>query len=231
MPVINIPDTIFDNPAFNDLNPTSLIPLGGRLMSSSPHVDGLLMGGAELISAFAAANPVKARNAKGDWSWNRTAAGAETPFYRVTIGQLLRLGELYNLGEFSAPGVQTNYPPAPAKGIAIVDFFVGYSVSVVGLTSATLRLGKTVYPKSATGVVAFAQTDLVAATAVTQLAATGSLAQYAYFDVGGPSSLTGPLVFSVDDLGLVEIEFAPVLANTGVLQVAYMGAHVQFNYN
>jgi hypothetical protein len=226
--VINIPDTIFDNPAFNDLNPTALQPLGGRLMSSAPHVDGLLLAGPEAMDVDTATHtlqPVKTRNAVGDWSFNRTAAGAETISVRTTIGEMIRLGELYNLGGFSAPGVATNYPAAPSKGVQITDFFVGYSVGVVALTSGTLRLGKTVYSKNVAGAV-FVQTDIVAAQALTKLTATGALNQYAYFVFAVPTP-----VWHVDDLGLVEIEATFVMANTGVLQVAYMGCHCNFNRN
>src|SRR6266478_3225467 len=138
MPILKIPDTIFDNPCFNDLNPTSLTPVGGRLMCSSPHTDGLLFAGAGSLDKDSA-NLVLTRNAKGDWSLNRTAAGAETYNIRMTLGDMsgiVRTGENYELGEFGSG--QTDNPPAPAKGVQIKDFFAIYKSGVVALTSATL---------------------------------------------------------------------------------------------
>jgi hypothetical protein len=229
MPVLNVPDTIFDNPTQNDLNPTSLVPLGGRLMCSSPHVDGLILFDANRLQSSGGGAQTVVRNAKGDWSLN-IAASAATVFVRGCNPTIQRIGELYNLGEFSASGVQTNYPPAPPKGIAILDFFAIYSVGTAALTSATLRLGKTVYSKTAGGA-AFAQTDLVAATAI-QTATTPSLSQYTYQDVAGPSSVTaGPYVFSADDIGMLEVELSWVNPGTSVVQVASLGAHCLFNYD
>jgi hypothetical protein len=221
--VINIPDTIFDNPCFNDLNPTSLTPLGGRLMSSSPHVDGLIQFDANRLQSSGGGAQTFVRNAKGDWSLN-IAASAATVFVRGCNPVVQRLGETYNLGEFSASGVQTNYPPAPAKGIEIIDFYAIYSVGTAALTSATLRLGSTVYSKTAGGG-AFTQTDIVAATGV-QTATTPSLAQYTYQDV-----LVAAPAFSVSDIGLLEVELSWVNPGTSVVQVAELGFHCNFNCN
>lgn len=219
MPTVKIPDTIFDNPTQNDLNPTTLVVSGGRLMSSAPHTDGLLIVGAESL-AKDSANLVLTRNAKGDWSLNRTAAGAETYNVRSTLGDMgcfVRIGETYELGGFGSG----NNPTAPAKGIQVKDFFAIYKSGVVALTAATLRLGKTVYSNSPAGA-AFAQTDIIAATAVQ----TANNANYGYQDVAGPN----PLVFSIDDLGLIEVELQVVMANTGTVAIAALGAHINFNY-
>lgn len=213
-----VADTIFDHPAFNDF-PSNTVS-GGRLMSSSPHIDGLIIVGTNDIDVDST-NLVKTRNAKGDWSFNRTGAGAETYNIRVTLDQLLRTGEKYINDIFG----QDSKIAAPDKGIAIVDFFAIYSVITQPLTGATLRLGKTVYSQTAGGA-AFAQTDLVNATAV-QTAVTPAANQYTFQKVAGPS----PTVFHKDDLGLIEIEFVPVLQNGSVFKVAALGAHLQFNYN
>lgn len=213
-----VPDTIFDSPTVNDLNPTSLVPLGGRLMSSAPHTDAMLIAGPESL-AKDSANLALTRNGKGDWSLNRTAAGAETYNVRLAPAELLRLGEVY-YGQWPSPG-----PAAPDKGIQISDFFIVYSVGVVALTSATLRLGKTVFSKTAGGA-AFTQTDIVAATGIATTT-TPAAGQPQYAVVAGPS----PLVFSKDDLGLVEIEAVIVMANTGTLRIYGMGFHANFNYN
>lgn len=213
-----ISDMIFDNPAFNDLPLTT--PSGGRLMSSAPHVDGLIMVGTNDIDVDSA-NLVKTRNAKGDWSFNRTGAGAETYNIRITLDQLLRTGEKYINDLFG----QDSKIAAPDKGIAVIDFFAIYSVITQPLTGATLRLGKTVYSQTAGGGV-FTQTDLVAATAI-QTAVTPAANQYTFQKVAGPS----PTVFHKDDAGLIEIEFVPVLQNGSVFKAVALGAHFNFNYN
>lgn len=218
---LNVPDHILDNPVFNDL-PSGMTPLGGRLMSSAPHTDGMFIFGPEVL-AKDSANLVLTRNAKGDWSLNRVAAGAETYNVRISLGELLRTGETYNLGLFGSG--QAYAPSAPAKGLQIIDFFVIYSETVATLTTATLRLGKTVFSKTAGGA-AFAQTDIVAATGIST-AVTPAAGQPIYQSVAGPS----PLVFSTDDLGLLEIEAVFVMQNTGVIRVYGMGCHVNFNFN
>lgn len=198
-------------------------------MCSAPHTDGLLMIATGDIDVDSS-NLVKARNAKGDWSFNRTAAGAETYNCRVAVDQLLRTGETYVLDLFGDPTKQTFAPAAPDKGLSILDFFVIYSVGVVNLTSATLRLGKTVY-SSVAGGGAFTQTDLVAATGI-QTTQTPAANQYTRQAVAFQTNSSGtPLVFNKDDLGLLEIEANFVMANTGTLRVVALGAHCFFNYN
>lgn len=221
---IIVPDSIFDNPVQNDLNPANQSILGGRLMSSAPHTDGLLLAEAGAISwSGTGATKLPVRNAKGDWSLNRTAGGAETHFFRCTLGNmnLIRLGESAILGVFGTGNTYT--PPQPDKGLEIIDFFAIYLVGVAALTSATLRVGKTVYSSAIAGG-AFTQTDLQS-QAVPAGGLTTSGGNYRYVDV----PTTTP-VFHKDDLGLVEIEFSPVMANTGTLQLAAIGAHVNFNY-
>lgn len=220
---IVVPDTIYDNPAFNDLNPASQTVLGGRLMSSAPHTDGLLFAGAGQCDRDSA-NLLLTRNGNGDWTLNRTAAGAETYHIRAILGDMggmLRIGEQYVLGDFPATGFQTYAPNAPAKGLEIKDFFAVYKSGVVALTSATLRFGKMVY-SSVAGGAAPVQTDIVAATAIS----TANTANYQEQDILGPS----PLVFSVDDLAIVEVEATIVMANTGTLAFVGIGCHVNFNY-
>jgi hypothetical protein len=98
------------------------------------------------------------------------------------------------------------------------------NIGVAALTSATLRLGKSIYPLSGAAAAAPVQTDLVAATAIATAANGAGL--YLTNQVAGPS----PTVFSIDDLGLVEIELSVVMAATGTVAIAGLGAHVDFNY-
>lgn len=212
----NYPDTIIFDPIQADLANAGQTFTGGRLMNYLPHVDGLLMKAGLQVSSV---NLVLTRNGIGDWSYNRTAAGAETYFLRTSLSDLLRTGEIYHYG-----GFHDQPPSAGPKGIAILDFFAILNIGVVALTSATLRLGKSVYPLSTAVAAAPVQTDLVAATAIP--VATNGAGAYLTSQVAGPS----PTVFSVDDLGLVEIELAIVMANTGTVKIAGLGAHCQFNY-
>lgn len=227
--IIKAADTIFDHPAFNNfpLNPGSL--QGGRLMSSAPHVDGMHMVGPTYIDVDSA-NPVKTRNGNGDWSYNRTAAGAETYHFHTTLMDILRTGEQYFLDLF--PGTnQTTGPNAPDKGIAVLNMFAVYSVTVATLTSATLRLGKTVFNATSAGG-AFAQTDLVAATSIATAINAGGAAQPGTQIVAFQTNSSGtPLVFSKDDIALVEVEATLVMQNTGVLRFYGLGVHCFFNYN
>lgn len=222
-----VPDTIFDNPLQNDFptsTPSSATIQGGRLMSGAPHVDGLLFADAGVLSKDSA-NLVLTRNAAGDWSLNRTAAGAETYNVRCTLGDMgavYRIGEKYELGLFAGDPTTVG----PPKGIAVSDFFVIYSNTVVGLTSGTIRLGKTVFANLAAGG-AFTQTDLVTAQALAT-AVTPAANQPRIQDFLTIGSIP---VFHVDDLGMVEIEAQFVMANTGTLRVYGLGAHINFNYN
>jgi hypothetical protein len=216
--VQSFPDTIIFDPVQSGIQPAGGTYLGGRLMNYLPHVDGLLMKAGGLQSS--SPNLVLTRNGVGDWSLNRTAAGAESYFVRSTFGELLRTGETYRYGEF-----HDQPPSAGPKGIAILNFFAILNIGVVALTTATLRLGKSIYPLSGAVAAAPVQTDLVAATALAT--ATNAAGAYLTGQVAGPS----PTVFSIDDLGVVEIELAITMANTGTVRVAGLGAHCQFNYD
>lgn len=223
--IMIVADQIFDNPNYNELPLNAGSLQGGRLMSSAPHVDGMMILGTSQFDVDSA-NLVKTRNANGDWSFNRTAAGAETYNARVTLDELLRTGETYINDLFGLD----NKVAAPDKGIAILDFFAIYSVGVVALTSATLRLGKTVFSKTAGGA-AFTQTDLVAATAIAT-ATTPAAGQPVYQPVAFQTNSSGtPLVFHKDDLGLIEIEMHFVMANTGTVRLYGLGCHCFHNRN
>lgn len=215
---VKIPDTIFASQGVGSPGFAAPAFAGGRLMSDGPHTDGLFICPADNLGKDSA-NLVLTRNAKGDWSLNRTAAGAETYNIRATLQQILRLGETYEFGEV---GSQNMVTPAD-KGIEVIDIFALYNVGVATLTSATLRLGKTVYSTTPAGG-AFVQTDLQAAGAISTALVTAG--QYAYQKL----AVITP-VFHKDDLGLIEVEAVIVMQNTGTLKFAGLGAHVQFNYN
>jgi hypothetical protein len=221
------PDTIIFDPVQADYYNQEIAGetyTGGRLMNYLPHIDGLFMGGGDMQSS--SANLVLTRNAKGDWSLNRTAAGAETYYVRLGFGDLLRIGETYNYGEFSANSSnQTNGPPAGNKGVKVLDIFVVMNIGVVALTTGTLRLGSTQYALPGAAQSAPVVTDVVAATALGSLA-INTAGQYLTQKV----SVATP-AFQVSDLAMMEIELNIVMANTGTVQIAQLGAHVAFNYD
>jgi hypothetical protein len=181
------------------------------LCADGAHVDGLISFGAEQL-AKDSANLVLTRNAAGDWSLNRTAAGAETYNVRATIPTVRRTGESLN-DQLFGDGVVA----LPSKGVKVVDFFADYDIGVVALTTLTLRLGKTIYNASG---VAFTQTDIVAATAISKV--TGNL-QRSVVSVASPA-------FQTEDFSLLEIELVAVMANTGTIKVRCLGCHFYFNY-
>jgi len=214
-----VADTIFDVPS------TTGSLQGGRLMSSAPHNDGLAMyatGNIDLANSGAGA-VTKVRVAKGDWAI-AVAAGAGTVDARITLDELLRTGETYINDLFG----QDNKVAAPDKGIAVLDIFAIYSISVADATSATLRLGKTVYSKTAGGAV-FTQTDLLAAANV-QKTQTPAANQYVYSVLPVQTQSSGtPLIFHKDDLGLIEIELELVIPGTTTLRIAALGCHCAHN--
>jgi hypothetical protein len=193
-----------------------------RYQQDIPNLDGLIIkaGGIQVSGAPA---PVLTRVGKGLWALVATATGADPYFMRVTLDQIVRTGQPFYNGGFGGPGISQSKAPFTPKGIGIIDVFVIAQVTVAALTSATLRIGTTVF--SATAATAPVQADILAATAIAPLTA-GTQPQV--FTVPVP---VGAQVYANLDLTETEIEFAPTLANTGVLAVYGIGAHVAFNYN
>jgi hypothetical protein len=178
-----------------------------RGMFDLPHVDGqFVFGAAQLASS--SPNLVLTRAAKGNWALERTAAGAETYYASAQFNGLTRLGEVENNQDFFGAN-----PNAPVKGIYITNIFASYIVGVENLTSATLRLGKTIYANST----APAVTDILAATSV---GAGNLVAAATPWLVSLP--VTSP-VYITDPNVLWEVEFSPVLANTGTIAIEMVG--------
>lgn len=232
MGVIGAADTVFDHPLYTTW-PTATqsgdTAVGGRLMSSSPHTDGLIFVPAGQLQSNSA-NLVLTRNAKGDWSLNRTAAAAETYYVRgVPTGIVVRTGEHYYLDLFP----ETNSiggPAVPApKGIEITDVFACFNVGVALPTTLTLRVGSSQYPAEAatlgnTGA-ALVVTDLLAATSILPTALT-TASDY----VTQAVAIATP-GFVVTDITQLELELEAVLANTGTIQLAALGCHCNFLFN
>jgi hypothetical protein len=222
----NFPDTIILDPYLGGEAKTTDTCSGGRLMNALPHTDGMLFASAWDIGSNST-NLVLTRNAAGDWSLNRTAAGAETYYVRFSLSDIpfLRTGETYNESLFGGSSLQTYNTSAPAKGLKVTDIFVAMNVGVVALTSATLRLGKTVYALEGAAQAAPVQTDIQAATALGSLV-VNTAGQYLTQNV----PVAAPIFFT-DDISQAEIELAVVMANTGTIRIAGIGAHCYFNFD
>lgn len=214
----------------------------GAFYADSPHFGGFLFAGASSLGNFSA-NLVLTRNALGDYSLNRTAAGAET--YRVIMPliDLKRIievssGEFPFAEKFGAAAGTAGYPagaagippfsgasqltPAtaqPAKGLKFVDVFVVYQVGVASLTSAALSLNRTVFADVTAPVVTNLAID---ATALTLTANANP--RLAIRTVNAPA-------FETTDLSDLNLEFEVVMQNTGTIRIYGLGAHVTFNYN
>jgi hypothetical protein len=226
--ITQYPDTIIFDPVtsgYYDTEDTLSSQGSGRLMNRNGHIDGLHIATADEMKP-SSANLVLTRNGKGDWSLNRTAAGAETYYVRCPISSLLRTGENYVYGDFSAAANQTSGPPAGNKGLKPLSIFVTMNVGVASLTSATLRLSTDVYPVSGAAAAAVVCTDIVAATALTTLTAQAANA-YLTQQIAVP---TASQAFLITDCSIGEIELVLVMANTGTVQIAQIGMHCEENY-
>lgn len=210
---------------------------GGLLYYAAPNLFGGFLG------ATISTNLALTRNAQGDYSFNRTAAGAETYILPLNLCNLKRLIEVSTTGmpfqtQFGTaaggagfPASVAGFPPftgtsqltpptgqAP-KGIQILDVIAVYQVGVAALTAASLSLNRTVFANN----VANAITNLpIAATALPLLTQANPYVV--------TRAVTTP-AFEVADLADVNLELSVTLANTGTIRLYGLGCHVNFNYN
>lgn len=207
-----------------------------RFYADKPHNGGWLFFGApQLISS--SANLAMARNAQFDWSFNRTAAGAETYQVVWNCSNLRRIIESYQAeSAFQEPfnmgppvpgrppftGFTQMTPPSaagPAKGIQVDDVAVVYQVGVAALTAASLALAEAKY---ANGVANVFTAQALNAAAL-PLAAAANPYQVTR------AVLTPSMI--VDDLSDLIAEFAFTMQNTGTIRVYGIGVHCHFNYD
>jgi hypothetical protein len=135
---------------------------------------------------------------------------------------LTRIGQPYQQGGFGGSGISQTKAPFDKKGFGVQNAFCALQIGVVSLTSATLRVGKTVY-SLVTG--APVQTDILAATALGSLVAnTSPIVQVVPIPIASQ-------VWSTDDLGLLEVELSIVMASTGTMVMEGLGVHYSFNMN
>lgn len=211
--------------AQSPLFPTAGIPDTGfgpsRVQQSGANSDGMVMTGAGSLSVSGPAVPVLTRSGNGLWALTRTAAGAETFFFRTTLSQILRIGQPYQEGGFGGAGISFTKPPYTKKGVGIIDVFVALQIGVVALTAVSLAARKTVYSAGN----APAVTDLLGGTPLPIRAVTANI-----FVQTIPVPVNAQQ-FVVDDFTEVEIELTATMAATGTIAVAGIGAHLGFNFN
>lgn len=214
----------------------------GAFYADTAHTGGWFFVPAFDISQYSA-NLVLTRNALGDYSLNRTAAGAETYFVTANLGAIKRLladsiNSLPFQEQFGTAAGTTGYPAGPsglppftgasyltppttgpAKGVQVTDVAVVYQVGVASLTSATLSLNRVAYANAAAKTITNIPIDATALTLTTNA--------NPYVAV---RAVTTP-AFETTDLSDLVLEFSPVMANTGTLRVYGLGFHINVNYN
>src|SRR5579864_206429 len=219
----------------------------GNFVSDVPFAGGWIIYSAIDLTSFSP-NLVLTRNALGDYSLNRAAAGAET--YPAVIGingaikrltVYPQLSSLPFLQQFGTGAGTAGYPKGaagippftgssqftpptgpPPKGVRITDVCAVYQVGVVNLTAASLSLNRTAYANN----VANSITNVPIAATALPLTAAG--------DATGPyfvkRAVTTPVFETVDQSDLL-LELSVTLANTGTIRIYALGFHLDFNYN
>ena len=193
--------------------------LEGRLLTTDPHTDAIYIDWANNLKADSA-NLVLTRNAAGDWSLNRTAAGAETYNIVTGVDLLDRLASLQLADVGTRTFALKDLAGSTVKrGIKITKVSVAYQVGVVSLTSAALVLKKVVHTNGA----ALSITDIPLTVSFTgKLAASSNL-----YVVDG--TVNSPDFLNADNaIALAEAQF--VMANTGTLRVYAIIFHLSYNY-
>lgn len=216
----------------------------GYFNADTAHTGGWIFYGATSLAPFSA-NLVLTRNALGDYSYNRTATGAETYQLVLQLDEIKRLIEVANTlndlpfqnqfgtatGGTSYPAGAAGLPPfsgatqlvpptgSPAKGIQITDCVGVYQVGVAALTAASLSLNRTVFANN----VANAITNLPIAATALPLATQAN--PYVF-----TRAVTTP-VFETTDLSDLSLELSVTMQNTGTIRLYGLGLHVNFNFN
>ena len=215
----------------------------GAFYADSSHQGGWFFYDALNLFPFNTQLLLMTRNALGDYSLNRTAAGAETYQLVLSLADLKRLIEVPTpplpfqeefgtaAGTPGYPAPAPGFPPfagasqltvptgMPPKGIQITDCVVIYLVGVVALTSASLSLNRTVFANN----VANSITNVPISSTALSLATQANP-----YVVRLP--VTTP-VFENTDLSDITLEFAFVMANTGTIRAYGLGLHASFNYD
>lgn len=207
-----------------------------RFYADTAHNGGHIHDGAVELGVLSSATaPVLTNNGANDFSWNRTAGGAETIHVFKGLDILRRITESYQsesafqegfnmgppfVGRPPIAGFPLTPPSAagPAKGFQVDDVYLVYRVGVAGLTSIALSLAEIKMGENAARVV-----TAIATTSNPPLGAQAN-DHVATFKVTAPAMI-------VDDFSDIQADFTIVMANTGTLRIYGIGWHGHFNYN
>lgn len=216
---------------------------GGLLIYSAANLNlpTALTGGAT------AGNYLLVRNALGDVSLNNNAGAAtvqfwadladyKRPFFNFpaagseqgTFPTSNELQEVFGTAAggpgnaFSGGATAAQFQLAPLPwGMMIVNIFAVYSVQTAALTAATLGLNRATFTENA----AFTNTAVVAATGVALTTTTGA---------GTPHvqtvALAQPLVWEINDVSNLSVEFIVTAAATSAIRVYALGCHVVMGF-
>lgn len=205
----------------------------------------VFMGPGDVVAVGSVAAPVLTRTAAGDWSLNRTAAGAETINIAGNLTQaiLRRTGFFEDLQEqFGGSGIPgsaqpQNYRPdvlgamsagqqlqprtaLKLKGFKLLSIDAIFRETVVALTTNTIRADQTL----------FVNNVAPAITAVLAPAAIATAAQANPYVINTPLLLANQ-IYRVTADQEIWIELTSVMANTGVLAFYGFDCLVEFNFN
>jgi hypothetical protein len=205
----------------------------------------VFLGAGDLVGVGSVAAPVITRNAAGDWSLSRTAAGAETLNFAANLTNAIirRTGFGEDLQEqFGGTGIPASAQPQvyrpdviPAmaaaqqlqprtalklKGIKLLSFDTIFRVTIVALTTNTVRVDQTLFVNN----VAPAVTAVLAPTGV-------ATATQANPYVVNTALAAGQQVYRNLIDQSVWVELTTVMANTGKIDVYGFDCLVEFNFN
>jgi|SRR6267142_366015 len=205
----------------------------------------VFLGPGDVVVSSTAAVPVVTRNAAGDWSLTRTAAGAETISLaaNITNAVIRRTGFGEDLQEqFGGTGIPASAQPQvyrpdviPAmaaaqqlqprtalkiKGIKLLSFDTIYRNTVVALTTNVVRVDQTLFVNN----VAPAITAVLAPTGI-------ATATQANPYVVNTALAAGQQIYRNIVDQEVWIEMTAVMANTGKLDFYGFDCLVEFNFN
>ena len=188
-----------------------------RVLSLSPHTDGLLLTPAGQLQTSGPGTWALAQSGPGRWAISHTAAAGETQIIRSPLNGFTRIGEpMQQPGNYPPPK-----PPYPAKGFGVLDIVVAMQVGVVALVGAAVTLLSTTYSKTVapTVKVILPTTTL---PSLTVSAPAAPLIQVVSIPLAAQQFVTA-------DFSTMEIELNLNMAATGTVSIEALGAHIAFN--
>jgi hypothetical protein len=216
-----------------------------RYMQSLGFNDGrIFCGPGDAIAVGSVAAPVVVRNAAGDWVLQRTAAGAETINITINMTQQLlrRTGFFEDLQElFGGTGIAGSAAPQgrpdtigamntgqwitprtafKLKGVKFLSIDAIYRVTVVNLTTNTIRMDQTLLANN----VAPAITPVLAPLGIPTVVQANPYVSITPLPVAQQ-------IYRITPDQELWVEMTAVMANTGVLAFYGFDVQMEFNFN